>query len=117
MAFRLFHGQNGVVPLAGRAFLFDESQITETSETGPQFDPLAAKAATISLSVFGPGGPFGFDPFSKNKQNKKASNFKPVSQVCNCLVILYLMLDPFPTKLVCKSAVTFRMRTFTYWCN
>ncbi|XP_078182725.1 uncharacterized protein LOC144576281 isoform X1 [Carex rostrata] len=80
VAFRLFHGQNGVVPLAGRAFQFDESQITETSETGPQFDPLAAKAATISLSAFGPAGPFGFDSFSKHKQNKKPSNFKLVSQ-------------------------------------
>ena len=44
-------------------------------EPEPAFNPLAAKAATISLSAFGPGGPFGFDFFSKKwpRQNKKSS--------------------------------------------
>ncbi|URE27517.1 hypothetical protein MUK42_02540 [Musa troglodytarum] len=39
------------------------------------FNPLAAKAATISLSAFGPGGPFGFDFFSNksNRQNNRSS--------------------------------------------
>ncbi|MCD7457162.1 hypothetical protein HAX54_034368 [Datura stramonium] len=32
-------------------------------ESAPQFHPLAAKAASISLSSFGPGGPFSFDSF------------------------------------------------------
>ncbi|KAJ1694255.1 hypothetical protein LUZ63_010953 [Rhynchospora breviuscula] len=79
VAFRLFHGQNGVVPLGGRSFVFDETHITENTKAGPQFDPLAAKAATISLSGF---GPFGFDFFSKkwNKQNKKTSNYERISQ-------------------------------------
>ena len=49
-----------------------------------QFNPLAAKAATISLSSFG-GGLFGFDFFSnklkKSKQNKRSSKQEPSSQV------------------------------------
>jgi hypothetical protein len=87
VAFRLFHGQNGVVPLTGRSFVFDEAHISETNKSSPQFDPLAAKAATISLSALGLGGPLGFDSFSKkwNKQNKKTPNYEPVPQVCTCL--------------------------------
>ncbi|XAR69189.1 hypothetical protein NMG60_11000679 [Bertholletia excelsa] len=68
MAFKLFHGKNGVVPLSGRSQFHD--QILEP-ETAPQFNPLAAKAATISLSAFGPGGPFSFDSFSWNWKNQK----------------------------------------------
>ncbi|KAJ1695762.1 hypothetical protein LUZ63_012460 [Rhynchospora breviuscula] len=82
VAFRLFHGQNGVVPLAGRSFVFDESHVTEDTKTGRQFDPLAAKAATISLSAFGPCGPFAFDSLSKklNMKRKMPSSYKPFSQ-------------------------------------
>ncbi|KAG6534266.1 uncharacterized protein LOC121985162 [Zingiber officinale] len=73
MAFRLFHGRNGVVPLSGRIFVPSEEPEPEISS---EFNPLAAKAATISLSAFGPGGPFGFDFFSKKwkKQNGRSSN-------------------------------------------
>ncbi|KAG9452872.1 hypothetical protein H6P81_005776 [Aristolochia fimbriata] len=69
MAFRLFHGRDGVVPLSGKQFSHPEV------ESSPQFNPLAAKAATISLSAFGPGGPFSFDAFSDKwkKQKKKPS--------------------------------------------
>ncbi|KAH6760371.1 Serine/Threonine-kinase [Perilla frutescens var. frutescens] len=82
MAFRLFHGQNGVVPLSGRSFLHTERSQSELSPA--QFNPLAAKAATISLSGFGPGGPFGFDAFfeklrkdkKKPKPSKKESSSK-----------------------------------------
>ncbi|KAF3336750.1 hypothetical protein FCM35_KLT19336 [Carex littledalei] len=82
VAFSLFHGQNGVVPLAGRSFEFDETRVSENTETGHQFDPLAAKAATISLSTFGLGGPFTFDSLSRkrNKHSKKPSNYEPISQ-------------------------------------
>ncbi|KAK6144801.1 hypothetical protein DH2020_021621 [Rehmannia glutinosa] len=69
MAFRLFHGQNGVVPLSGRSFIRTEKSSSESSPA--QFNPLAAKAATISLSGFGPGGPFGFDAFSEKWKNAK----------------------------------------------
>ncbi|KAJ4759036.1 zinc finger B-box protein [Rhynchospora pubera] len=69
-AFRLFHGRDGVVPLTGRSFKHTDNLNLDSSQ---QFDPLAAKAATISLSGFGPGGPFGFDSFS---QNWKRSNNK-----------------------------------------
>ncbi|PIN07451.1 hypothetical protein CDL12_19981 [Handroanthus impetiginosus] len=70
MAFRLFHGQDGVVPLSGRSFTRNETSPFESSSPA-QFNPLAAKAATISLSAFGPGGPFGFDAFSKKWKNPK----------------------------------------------
>ncbi|GAV67693.1 hypothetical protein CFOL_v3_11198 [Cephalotus follicularis] len=69
MAFRLFHGSNGVVPLSGRKFLHSEK--VEPQSAPPQFNPLAAKAATISLSSFGPGGPFSFDSFSEKWKNQK----------------------------------------------
>lgn len=69
MAFRLFHGQNGVIPLSGRSFFPTEKPDSEPVTT--QFNPLAAKAATISLSAFGPGGPFGFDAFSEMWKNQK----------------------------------------------
>ncbi|KAL6578053.1 hypothetical protein OROMI_010381 [Orobanche minor] len=72
MAFRLFHGHNGVVPLSGKSFTRTDKSHSESSPA--QFNPLAAKAATISLSAFGPGGPFGFNAFSKKwkKANKKS---------------------------------------------
>ncbi|CAI0441896.1 unnamed protein product, partial [Linum tenue] len=58
MAFKLFHGKDGVVPLSNESAFHDA--VLE-SEPAPQFNPLAGKAATISLSAFGPGGPFGFE--------------------------------------------------------
>lgn len=78
-AFRLFHGQNGVVPLSGKSFVRTEKTPSESSPA--QFNPLAAKAATISLSGFGPGGPFGFDAFfqKKKKENKQPNSSKKES--------------------------------------
>ncbi|KAK6929220.1 hypothetical protein RJ641_005425 [Dillenia turbinata] len=75
-AFRLFHGHNGVVPLSGTSKLHVQNSETET--VPPHFNPLAAKAATISLSAFGPGGPFSFDAFSNKwkSQKGKSSSFK-----------------------------------------
>ncbi|KAG9449356.1 hypothetical protein H6P81_009321 [Aristolochia fimbriata] len=82
MAFRLFHGHDGVVPLSGRPFSHPE---TSTVEPAPQFNPLAAKAATISLSAFGPDGPFSFHSFSNKwkKQKKKSSRGGSSSQGSN----------------------------------
>ncbi|KAL3810486.1 hypothetical protein ACJIZ3_000010 [Penstemon smallii] len=79
MAFRVFHGQNGVVPLSGRSLINPEKCPSEPSPA--QFNPLAAKAASISLSSFGPGGPFGFDAFSEmwKKDNKKSNSSKKES--------------------------------------
>ncbi|KAL0322351.1 UNVERIFIED_CONTAM: hypothetical protein Scaly_2531500 [Sesamum calycinum] len=79
MAFRVFHGQNGVVPLTGRSFIRTEKSTSESSPA--QFNPLAARAATISLSAFGPGGPFGFDAFSgkRKKENKDSNSSKKES--------------------------------------
>ncbi|CAL1386655.1 unnamed protein product [Linum trigynum] len=85
MAFKLFHGKDGVVPLSNESAFHDA--VLE-SEPAPQFNPLAGKAATISLSAFGPGGPFGFGPFNdnRNKQKKKSEpgkKRKPSSQEGN----------------------------------
>lgn len=70
MAFKLFHGKDGVVPLSGSSWVPNENMDVAAA---PKFDPLAATAATISLSAFGPGGPFSFDSFSEKwkKQKKK----------------------------------------------
>nr|XP_043617286.1 uncharacterized protein LOC122589108 [Erigeron canadensis] len=78
-AFRLFHGQNGVVPLSEGSLQF--SQKVKAEAVSQQFNPLAAKAATISLS--GLGGAFGFDAFNemfKNQQKKHKSSKKDSSQ-------------------------------------
>ncbi|KAK4761738.1 hypothetical protein SAY87_029622 [Trapa incisa] len=69
MAFRLFHGHDGVVPLSERSCTRMEKEQHEAAP--PQFHPLAAKAATISLSSFGFGGPFGFDSFFQNSNSQK----------------------------------------------
>jgi len=76
-AFKLFHGQDGIVPLSGRSYVPDENRSESTDvnpETALPFNPLAARAATISLSAF---GPFGFNFFNNGKgkkQNKKPNN-------------------------------------------
>lgn len=68
-AFKVFHGKDGIVPLSGRSNVRDD--VPDFKPT-PYFNPLATKAATISLSSFGPGGPFSFGPFSdKWKKQKK----------------------------------------------
>lgn len=90
MAFRLFHGQDGVVPLTGRSSVRQEKLEPEFVDT---FNPLAAKAATISLSAF--GGPFGFDFFSKKwkRQNNRSSKQESASQVVSlCSIILGLLI-------------------------
>ncbi|KAJ0970901.1 hypothetical protein J5N97_018860 [Dioscorea zingiberensis] len=76
MAFRLFHGRDGVVPLSRGS-----STLNENPEPEPalQFNPLAAKAASISLSAFGPGGPFSFDFFSNKWKKQKNSSKKESS--------------------------------------
>ncbi|WCJ20606.1 hypothetical protein M5689_002826 [Euphorbia peplus] len=76
-AFKLFHGKDGVVPLSSSGCSFQNS-VSESDST-PMFNPLAAKAATISLSAFGPGGPFGFGFFNdklKNQRKKSEPNNK-----------------------------------------
>lgn len=71
-AFRLFHGQNGVVPLSGRSFVHSEK--LESERAPSQFNPLAARAATISLSGFGPffGGFSG--KWRNQNRDSKSSN-------------------------------------------
>jgi len=77
LAFRLFHGSDGVVPLSDRSFRHSEKKV-QSEPPKSQFNPLAAKAATISLSSFGFGGPFSFDSFSEkwNNQKRKSKSSK-----------------------------------------
>ena len=78
MAFKLFHGKDGVVPLSGRSSSSFHGE-NVLPEPATQFNPLAAKAATISLSAF--GGPFSFDFFSekwKKNQKRKSESSKKV---------------------------------------
>ncbi|XP_066344001.1 uncharacterized protein [Miscanthus floridulus] len=70
MAFRVFHGRDGVVPLSEGSLAQIEKPLRKPN---PEFNPLAAKAATISLSAF--GGFFSFGDFSNN-HNRKNSNKK-----------------------------------------
>ncbi|KAJ7519008.1 hypothetical protein O6H91_20G018900 [Diphasiastrum complanatum] len=75
-AFRLFHGRNGIIPLSERsAARFISTPSFQTTSEIPRADihPLAASAATISLSAFGAGGAFNFDAFmaKKNAAGKK----------------------------------------------
>ncbi|GER57611.1 aminophospholipid ATPase 2 [Striga asiatica] len=72
-AFKLFHGKDGVVPLTGSSQIHLDKYETEAV---PKFNPLVSTAASISMSSFGPGGPFGFNSFfrkiPKNKTNKSS---------------------------------------------
>lgn len=99
MAFSLFHGQNGVVPLSGRSFVHSEK--LESERAPSQFNPLAAKAATISLSF----GPFfgGFSGKWRRNQHRKSnsSNKGNSSQVYDLGVqasISYLVTLVVPQK-------------------
>lgn len=88
MAFRLFHGHDGVVPLSGRSYVRSENKEIDTLP--PKFNPLAARAATISLSGFGAGGPFSFDAFSHMWNNKKKKSQS--SKVRLVIVILHRLI-------------------------
>ncbi|KAK6131987.1 hypothetical protein DH2020_034270 [Rehmannia glutinosa] len=70
-AFKIFHGKDGVVPLTENSQLCLDKQETEAI---PEFNPLASRAASISMSAFGPGGPFGFNSFFGKMQNKKSES-------------------------------------------
>ncbi|KAM7250438.1 hypothetical protein ACFE04_022321 [Oxalis oulophora] len=71
MAFKLFHGKDGVVPLSRKSQFQNDIE----PQHAPEFNPLAGKFATVSLSTFGSGWPFGFGPFSdKGKNQKKRSD-------------------------------------------
>lgn len=84
MAFKLFHGKDGIVPLSGRS---DGRCNSLKQEPTPQFNPLAAKVATISLSAFGGGGPFSFGPFSDKWKNQKKKSDTPNKQETSSQVI------------------------------
>ncbi|KAL6549796.1 hypothetical protein OROMI_020284 [Orobanche minor] len=71
LAFKLFHGKDGVVPLTENSELcLDQHEADDV----PKFNPLASRAASISMSAFGPGGPFGFNSLFGKMQNKKSKS-------------------------------------------
>ena len=73
-SFRLFHGKDGVVPLArtSKGEQRTAQPVADASEAANlTFHPLSARAAAISLSPFGPAGPCGFDGFMANYNAKK----------------------------------------------
>jgi len=77
-SFRLFHGKDGVVPLARATETPSSLPVKETSEApNLSFHPLSASAAAISLSPFGPAGPFGFDGFMAKHNSKKPGKQQP----------------------------------------
>lgn len=77
-SFRLFHGKNGVVPLARTSVERASEPAADASEAANlSFHPLSARAAAISLSPFGPAGPFGFDGFMANYNAKKPNEKQP----------------------------------------
>lgn len=95
MAFKLFHGKDGVVPLTDKTDFGSGS--AEAVVSLPVFNPLAGKAATISLSTFGPGGSFSFGNFSekwKKQNNSESSNKKKQSSQVNIL-FFYLLFSFF----------------------
>lgn len=67
LVFKIFHGKDGVVPLSGNSQLCVDNIDTDAVR---EFNPFASKAASISMSAFGPGGPFGFHSFFGKIQNK-----------------------------------------------
>ncbi|KAL3651038.1 hypothetical protein CASFOL_007441 [Castilleja foliolosa] len=73
LAFKLFHGKDGVIPLSDHSDLYLDQHETKAV---PEFNPLASKAASISMSSFGPNGPFGFNSFFAKMQNKKSRSSK-----------------------------------------
>ncbi|KAL2544347.1 uncharacterized protein Fot_13580 [Forsythia ovata] len=68
LAFKLFHGKDGVVPLSGKSQLCVDNR---NARAAPQFNPLAA---SISMSAFGPGGPFGFHSFFEKMKKRKSES-------------------------------------------
>jgi len=79
MAFKLFHGKDGIVPLSERSDFYN---VNKEADSMPVFNPLVGKAASISLSSFGLGGPFSFGDSSekwKKQKNSESSNKKEYS--------------------------------------
>lgn len=113
-----------MVPLSGRSFLYSEN--SQPKEV-PDFNPLAAKAATISLSAFGPGGPFSFDSFAdkwkkqKKKPFKKDSSSKvmplPLAHILSNIIITWNSLFQIfsPLDIVHAVLQSFRLVAFIFY--
>lgn len=119
-SFRLFHGKDGVVPLARTSGEITAQPVADASEAANlSFHPLSARAAAISLSPFGPAGPFGFDGFMANHNAKKPNTKQPKkepqpekehkSNLEAHVSVFYLSLTFFTflhtRKIVCLSSI------------
>ncbi|KAL2630113.1 hypothetical protein R1flu_014799 [Riccia fluitans] len=91
--FRLFHGRDGVVPLPERQTSEASSLVPSPAGAVGTFNPLAACAASISMSFGSGAGPFGFDAFmaksfkkpvgKKEEKKPKKKEQKPDSSSSN----------------------------------
>ncbi|KAL3688104.1 hypothetical protein R1sor_014413 [Riccia sorocarpa] len=91
--FRLFHGRDGVVPLPERQTSETSSLTSAPAAANATFNPLAACAASISMSFGSGAGPFGFDAFmaksfkkpvgKKQEKKPKKKEQKPDSSTSN----------------------------------
>ena len=116
MAFKLFHGRDGVVPLSRRSNVPSEN--FEIDQPAPQFNPLAAKAATISLSGFGAGWPFNFDAFSQKwkNQKKKSHSSKVNPQISLIIQNLFVFIILMPQFLLIDRGIDFLENRF-WWAE
>eukprot|EP00850_Spirogloea_muscicola_P016097 SM000128S26230 [mRNA] locus=s128:224470:225888:- [translate_table: standard] len=77
-AFRLFHGRDGIVPLTGSRHVADGAPAEPLPATAAPLraHPMATAcpAAAISLSAFGPAGPFSFDSFMASQRSRPPAN-------------------------------------------
>ncbi|TKY72174.1 transmembrane protein [Spatholobus suberectus] len=62
VAFKLFHGKDGTIPLFERSDFHNGSMEADSLSV---FNPSARRSTTISLSAFGLGCPFSFGNFSE----------------------------------------------------
>lgn len=95
MAFKLFHGKDGIVPLSGKP---DVHCNKVEQEPTLQFNPLAANAATISLSAFTGGGPFGFGSFLDKWKNQKSKSDSSNMQESSSQVITHSYTNAMLSK-------------------
>lgn len=77
LAFKLFHGKDGVLPLT-RNSSSDVDKLE--AHVVPKINRLASTTASISMSAFGPGGPFGFHSFFGKKLNKDSESSRKKEQ-------------------------------------
>ena len=77
LAFKVFHGHSGVVPLSNKQTQMHGDEEKECAIKSMNFHPLAASSAAISLSTLGAFDPFGFDAFISKQNKMKKRTHRP----------------------------------------